>query len=411
MAWNDFIEGYLAYTEGIPSPYLFRLWAGISLVSSALERRVWLETKGGALFPNQYIVLVASPGIGKDQAIMPARQILASAKSPLTNKQAFHIAPKSVTKASLIDKLEEAKTVFLADGAPVEYHSLSVIVPEFGVLIAAHDVAFLSVLNDIYTNPPNMDESRRTLSKDVDIIFPQLNILAGGQPSFLAELLPEQAWSMGFTARILLIYSGVAPEFDPFFHSLEEEAKQKVRLANQLRGLILQTNSLAGLYGKVELSVEMIDAVRAWNNAKCPPIPDHTRLQHYITRRLLHTLKLSIVAAVSRSGELKVELEDFERAKTWLLDAEKVMPSVFREMTQKSDTQVIQELHYYAWAIWSKKPEPIHVSRLIHFLQTRVPAEKVMRVLEIADRSSIVVRIAGSNDFYKPRPRHEHGLE
>jgi hypothetical protein len=106
---------------------------------------------------------------------------------------------------------------------------------------------------------------------------------------------------------------------------------------------------------------------------------------------------------------LVVTLPALNRARDWLLHAEQLMPDVFREMVQRSDSQLIQELHYFLWKLWLKEKKPIHESRLIHFLQTRVPSEKVLRVLEIAARSSIIKLVADKQ--WIPRPTHEHGLE
>ena len=42
------------------------------------------------------------------------------------------------------------------------------------------------------------------------------------------------------------------------------------------------------------------------------------KLKHYCARRLLHVLKLSMVASIDRSSSLVLDRQDFERAKGWL---------------------------------------------------------------------------------------------
>jgi hypothetical protein len=151
--------------------------------------------------------------------------------------------------------------------------------------------------------------------------------------------------------------------------------------------------------------------IEAWAQDRCPPIPDHSKLQHYNGRRILHTLKLCMVAAVSRSGELNIKVEDVIRARDWLLHAEQTMPDIFREMVSRSDAQVIQELHFFLWKLWVKDRRPLHESRLIHFLSHRVPSDKVQRVIDVAERSNVIAREAGSTNTYIPRPVAEHGME
>lgn len=121
-------------------------------------------------------------------------------------------------------------------------------------------------------------------------------------------------------------------------------------------------------------------------------------------------LKLSIVAAVCRQGIPTIEVCDVQRAQDWLFAAESFMPDIFRDMVQKSDSQVIQELHFFLWKLWVKDKTPLHESRLIHFLSTRVPSEKIMRVIEIAERSKVISRAAGTV-AYVPLPSHLHGVE
>ena len=72
----DWIDTYLKYTKGTPTPSIFRLWSAITAVSGAVERRVWVETGKGKLYPNLYTLLVGPPGSGKSQAIKPVKELL-----------------------------------------------------------------------------------------------------------------------------------------------------------------------------------------------------------------------------------------------------------------------------------------------------------------------------------------------
>jgi hypothetical protein len=111
--------------------------------------------------------------------------------------------------------------------------------------------------------------------------------------------------------------------------------------------LLTQLTQIFTYRGEFIWTQNAIDEINAWNRAKCPPTPNHSKLAHYNARRALHTIKLSMISAASRSGELQVTIDDFERAKDWLLAAEVVMPDIFRAMGQKSDSQVIMDMHYH----------------------------------------------------------------
>lgn len=394
---------YLAFTEGIPSPPLFRLWSAITTVAAALERRVWASTSGGQIhfYPNMYTLLVGPPGTGKDQAIRPAQDLLATAKLPGTSKRMFQLSPDDMTSASLLDAMMDATRKIVLPNEVIEYHSLAIFAPEFGVFVQQYDLAFLSKLNALWDNPRVFSERRRhsNAGKPREIIAPQLNILAGSQPTFLASMLPDEAWGMGFTSRLLCIYAPSAPITDYFTTRPSQDAIK----ASLLRGLI----ELGSLRGEVTFEDDAKKLLRGWHGTGMKPIPQHSKLQHYNARRMLHLLKLCIVASASASygAPLTISREHAQRALDWLLGAEQVMPDLFRDMVLRSDSQVLQELHFYCVREHIRTKKPVHEALLIQFLSTKVPSEKVLRLLEVAERADVLIRVEGTKTYLpKQRP-------
>jgi hypothetical protein len=86
------------------------------------------------------------------------------------------------------------------------------------------------------------------------------------------------------------------------------------------------------------------------------------------------------------------------------------MPDIFREMVQRSDIDVIQELHFFAWQLYIRQKREIHEASLIHFLQNRVPSDKIYRILETCVKANIFDKDPITN-MYRPRPKQEHGVE
>ena len=98
---SSFVSAFIQYTANTGSPTLFRKWTAISLVAAALERKVWIRTSKGILYPNIFAVLAGPAGIGKTVAAgeIPAlMEVL----------EEHHLAPTSVMKAGLIDALRDA---------------------------------------------------------------------------------------------------------------------------------------------------------------------------------------------------------------------------------------------------------------------------------------------------------------
>ena len=136
----------MEWTDGIPSPKDFRLWSAITAIGGALERRVFCTTSQGPVYANLYIMLVAPPGIGKSEAIKRAERLWSK-----TSK--LHIAPTSVTSASIIDALLEAHRVIPTKDGLIEYNTLLIACDEFGVFMPQYESDFMSKLTKLYDNP------------------------------------------------------------------------------------------------------------------------------------------------------------------------------------------------------------------------------------------------------------------
>lgn len=395
----DWIGKFLEYTEGLPTPPAFRLWSAISAVGSALERRCWVEFNRNVTYPNLFVVLVGPPGTGKGQSLVPARELLKESKAVL-------LSPNDMTKAALVDTLAESKrqAILRAGTPPVTYHTLCIVAPEFGTLVSAHDVEFLNTLNDLFDCRSDYDSRRRGHhgGKTIQVPRPHVSILSGTQPGYLGELLPESAWIMGFTSRLILVYAGGRERIDAF-----ADAEDRGELRGELLASLRQIGRLCGPFRR---EPDFERAFQLWIDKGLPPVPDHSRLAHYIARRDIHTMKLCMIAAVSGRQELVLRVEDFERARSWLLGAELAMPDIFRDMSMKSDTALMNECHRYCFQLWTKSArevgerKPIHRSEIMRFLGLRCPAEKAFKVLELLVQAQWLAQLDGTL-LYVPKAR------
>lgn len=408
--WTDFISDFMLQFEHVQSPVIFKKWTAIAVVAGALERRVWISTGKGLAFPNLYVLLMAAPGIGKN-IIDHARELWRATVEPGTKLRAFHVAPDNMSKASLLDTLARSKSLRIPPTGPPEiYHSLLIAAEEFSVLFPAYDNEYLGVLNSIWNVKADHQEVRRTGSvKELNIDKPLINILAGYQPALMATIFPEEAWASGLSRRLIMIYSSEAPFRDLFYYPEVPEGLYS--------SLTYKLGLMSQMLGQLKWTQEAADCVAGWDrsggdNRGGPPVPSHSKLAYY-NRTRTHTIcKLCIVSAVARTGHMVIELADAQRALAWLLEAETVMPDIFREMVGKSDFQVVEELHYFLQSTWAKaKQKPVHSNLLYQFLGYRLPSEKVSRVLLLAEQMNTIARVAGTEDLWVPRPRQDHVLE
>ena len=131
-------------------------------------------------------------------------------KELLSKTGLFNMAPMSMTHKGLIDHLasDQCSKQFINNGIYEVYHSIMIAVPELGVLVPGHDLAFLSTLNELYNCGKIYEERTRMKGEPLRIEYPHIHILSGTQPKFLGELFPEAAYGMGFTSRIIMVYAG-----------------------------------------------------------------------------------------------------------------------------------------------------------------------------------------------------------
>jgi hypothetical protein len=103
-----------------------------------------------------------------------------------------------------------------------------------------------------------------------------------------------------------------------------------------------------------------------------------------------------MISAASYHQTTKVTLADFLRAKQWLLDAEELMPDVFRAMKQKSDEQLIKEAHQFLYShyvsVVREKREALPEKLLWEFVQERTTSDKIKGIIEAMERSDLIRR-------------------
>lgn len=364
-SWIDY---FVEYTNGIQSPGPFREWSAIATIAAALERKVYIISQGRPIYPNLYIFLVGPPGSGKTRAVDESEDLFRVLKD-------HKIAPTSLTKAALIDALKEAERA-IPGQIEGTFNALFLAVKELAALLPGYDSDFMNALVYLYDSIP-YGEKRRTKDLDFVIKCPILNFIACTTPSYLNEMLPPGAWEQGFLSRVIIIYSEIldiarlnllstTPGRDPAMVKALE--KDLIQIGNRV--------------GRLTFERDAAEVLEAWNLDRRASEPKHPRLTHYNTRRPLQVLKLCQIAAVDRGGNT-ITLSDVNRAQDWLIRAEAYMPDIFLAMTSGGDARVMNELHHYCIVeqVKSNKPTPMHL--VYQFLQSRVPAHSIDRIIAL----------------------------
>lgn len=312
------------------------------------------------------------------------------------------MAPTSLTAASLVDALATAKrSIIQLPDPPTEYNSLSIIADELGSFMHKYDHEMVAVLSSFY-DPDPYGQDRRGKEIKIRIASPQLNILAGSTPSNLLQFVPEGAWEQGFMSRMILVYSDekiIGDDFASESRPMSKDLLHDLRLINSLSGKYSVTQEYRNAINLWRQNDEQIDGF---------PKPSHPKLAHYNSRRRVHLYKLSIIAAAERSNSLLLTADDFNRAMSWLVEAENQMPDIFAASGGGGlDSQVLDEAMFFTREFCKISSKMMPETKLVEFISRRVPAYSVMKIVDNLVRSGALDIVSTdertSLRIFKPR--------
>lgn len=385
---TSWINSFIEATSNVHSPEIFRRWTAISVIAATLEQKVWVKTSS-PLYPNLYTMIVGHPGVGKTRTIREGRNLISTLAEP-------HLAPISMTFAALVDCLIKSKRTLNFPGQDpnvVEYNSMYICADEMGAFIHKYDNEMTDGLSAFY-DPDPYQQARRGSAKSgnenmrLRIRSPQLNLFCGSTPQNLSDLMPDKAWGQGFTSRLIMVFSDERIVGDDF--AIVESSSKSTLEAD-----LALINSL---YGQFHVAEEYRRAVNNWRELGEPPLPNHPKLLHYLTRRRTHLYKLSMVSAVDRSNALVLTAEDFNTAMSWLLEAESTMPDIFKAGATNADGQAMEEIRHFV--MFNDRGEGVSEQKIVRFAQDRLPIHSITRAVEIMKQSGQIYYI-GTNKITK----------
>ena len=325
--------------------------------------------------------------MGKSRTIGVARGLLGTLAD-------FPFAPTSVTMAALVDALKECERKYHVNHEPAVFYNSMMLVPDdLQVLMSTYDLALIAGLTTFYDVNHPYREQRRTGDLRIEIKRPQLSILGGTTPSHLFGFIPEEAWSQGFTSRLLLVYS-------------DEKIKKRVRFNHtdlkKPEDLIYDLKIINSLIGEFTVDERAFKAFEDWIDAGEPPVPAHKRLEHYLGRRYPHLLKLCMVSSVDRGNGLVIAVDDFNRALGWLIEVEHAMPRIFAEGPRTIESKIMEEVQYYIKQL-DIANTGIAESRVKNFVLQRVSPMQYKQFFEALEVGGYIKRKGHDKDSKEPK--------
>lgn len=372
---ENWIEGFVEWSNPIQSPVIYRRWAAASAVAAALERKVTCRIAGQDQFVNLYILLVGPPGSGKSNAVKLARQLIAKVGT-------INLSPKSLTRRAFLSALENSHntTINVAENTSFDHSSLTALLDEWGVFVKEGDTELMTDLTDIYDNNPIFEHFTEHSGSNT-INYPWFNMLGGVTMKGLRKRFADDALDEGFPARIVLVYAHKPAEHVPL--GLDEDTqKQTSIISESMAGnLVMDLEKINVLRGQFRWQKEAAAEFQKWVNEGQPPGISDQRFEHYATRRITHLTKLSLVISAACSDRMWVSLEHFNAARDMLFEAEKWMPNALRGLGKNpyiDQMELVQKLvkNFHkrtgrgipepeVWSLLGKEMDPTRIRTVI----------------------------------------------
>ena len=368
------LESWKLYTSDFESPDLYIDWGFYSLVSSAVQRRVWITNTSklnglptqNSIFLNQFIVFVGPPATGKTRITSNVKAACEHEKNKRiifdtkTGRQvmvlnAIPCTPDNITFEGLFQFIAKPQNLDCisikfknAEGKDVEtpyaHNSVTACLEELTVMFTknAEDVA--SVLCQAYDS---RGMHRYTKTQGVEEIRNVcVNFLAGTTPKDLRRVMNNQIVQQGFSTRVIFVYAS-----EPRFNRYKSENTLEKELA--FENLVAHVNQLSTkVCGEIHFSPDADEFLR--EKVESMKLMKHERVNHdanldgYYGRKKLHLQKLAAAMHLGdRLDSMVIELPTVERALAFLNRTEVDMHLVFKDSGRNELNEVAKDVIAY----------------------------------------------------------------
>lgn len=345
---SPFLNDYLRMVEETESPRLMHIWSALSGISAALGRRCWFPFGPMVIFPNQFIVLVGTPGTRKSTAMNIMKRQLrkstgvrfapkdtAGQRQGLVTAMAGKEEPKEyldsmelgVSENSLagltLEQVAEVTDELPDDHERIDFisaadkHHLMVTATELSQFIGQNNLQMLDFLVTMWDGE---DYEYQTKSGLTTLHNPLLNMLACTTPTSMNHAMPPAAGGQGFLSRMILVYGASKYKRVPRPVEPSDEDVAAVR-----HGFNRAYFELSGEFRETPAAKAYCESLYDFQLEINDP-----RFGYYHERRQDHLIKLAMALTASR-GYTVIEKEDYEEAHKILRATEKGMPDALGE--------------------------------------------------------------------------------
>lgn len=307
---NDWLTSYWMYAQDSYCPDSFHNWTGISVLSGALERKVYLSvTDSVPTYPNTFILLVGKPGTGKSTAIKRGIRFIERLRKEANAE--FRIMSGLATQAGLMSEMKVWS----------QYTMGTEVIPYWSCYYYASEASdsglqnlsgdFNSTITALYDCD---DFYRKTLkSERIDVPNPCFNLLAGSTFDFLKTVVNQNSVMGGLASRFSYVVSDETGPKSGAGMLGGSNYKADHKLAEDLYADLVHIHGLRGKFHVERVASQIyydwwdkfVDDFKKLNSE---------RMESIMIRKPMLLQKIAMIMSVSNSDSLGITSQHMSKA-------------------------------------------------------------------------------------------------
>lgn len=307
--WISIYASAMAPTTEAPDSYV--VWSAISVVAAVLKKRCWVKRGPYKVYPNQYIVLVGPPGVGKGTAVHPAHALIKDYKNPILS----NYLNDRVTAPEIINQLSQGfQTQHVANGTIVVGKEATAVIfaMELATFLGASDwmTSFLCQTWD--QGEFEYGTKNKGSNKITDMC---ISLIGACTPDFIRKINGKQnasdAINGGFTARTLFVFANEKSKNLSWPVALEDLKQVKVNNnksgKDTIADLRADLESMAHLNGEFSFTHEAYHIWDTFYHAVKAEDHDSDVIRYFKSRQNVHVLKVAMCLSAAQSDALEID--------------------------------------------------------------------------------------------------------
>jgi len=329
------------YSSEMESPREWLLWSGVSALSSSIKRNCFIYYRGIKFFPNQYIILVGPPGIGKGEAIHRSNDLASNAKT-INYIKDWH-TPQEILE-ELADGFQNLglKVGQIVTANVIQDHTCCIMAPELAVFLQNYEN--MHSLLCAWWDQNKFDYKTKNKGKHV-ISDMSVSLLGGCVPDYIRSLCRDRLAPItgGFTARTIFVYA--TDKYQLVKNYFEAPKFNISKLRDELINDLLHISTLKGELKLNKEALNLWEQVYEQHNRRGSSDSDAS--QNFKSRISSHIIKCAITTSLSESDSLIISADHLQRAIDYIEAIRDKVDVVFRSVGESPVAGIQSKLLAY----------------------------------------------------------------